>query len=319
MAALKPVSEVKIKESVEVRFRWDKDNKISNLIQSLSNFKSQMEYNNKDFNADKSNQYESCRKALANIYCHEPSWFGPVCPYDNILSEQNKIDITLIKRGYTRVQEKIKEIRQNFSLAVTSGRRSGSGKIVLEFYDHLVQIWGGSPSIEPLFFGKSTYDVNKEIMDNNKSVENLTCSTEDTTVENTDNVNLCSSSCSIEDNSVVDFSLLLQSPETSSVDSDISTKKKKRKNDNNEIVPKFIDNKRRHMQRQLSASQRDQILLNEAKEDAQFKRDIAEAIRHSNETFSASIERMSESILQVAQGLSRSMELLFQGMKTNQQ
>ena len=59
MTALKPVSEVKMKESIEVRFRWDKDNKISNLIQSLSNFKSQMEYNNKDFNADKSNQYES--------------------------------------------------------------------------------------------------------------------------------------------------------------------------------------------------------------------------------------------------------------------
>ena len=104
-----------MKESLKVRFRWDKDNKMSNLIQSLSNFKSQMEYKNKDFNSDKSNQYENCRKALANIYCHEPSWFGPVCPNDNILSEQNKIDITLIKRGYTRVQEKIKEIRQNFS------------------------------------------------------------------------------------------------------------------------------------------------------------------------------------------------------------
>ena len=48
-------------------------------------------------------------------------------------------------------------------------------------------------------------------------------------------------------------------------------------------------------------------------------RDNTEAIRHYNETFSASIERMSESILQVAQGLSRSMELLMQGMKTNQQ
>ena len=56
MGTLKPVSEVNMKESIEVQFRWDKDNKISNLIQSSSNFKSQMEYNNKDFNADKSNQ-----------------------------------------------------------------------------------------------------------------------------------------------------------------------------------------------------------------------------------------------------------------------
>ena len=47
-------------------------------------------------------------------------------------------------------------------------------------------------------------------------------------------------------------------------------------------VPKLIDNKRKHMERQLSAAQRDEILMNESKEDAQFKRDIAEAIRQFN-------------------------------------
>ena len=44
-------------------------------------------------------------------------------------------------------------------------------------------------------------------------------------------------------------------------------------------VPKLIDNKRKHMERQLSAAQRNEILMNESKEDAQFKRDIAEATR----------------------------------------
>ena len=43
-------------------------------------------------------------------------------------------------------------------------------------------------------------------------------------------------------------------------------------------VPKLIDNKRKHLERQLSASQRDQLLINESKEDSQFKKDIAEAI-----------------------------------------
>ena len=49
-----------------------------------------------------------------------------------------------------------------------------------------------------------------------------------------------------------------------------------------------------------------QILINKAQEDTRFKRDIEEAKRHSNETFSASMERMSESILQDGQGLTRS-------------
>ena len=61
----------------------------------------------------------------------------------------------LIKKGYTRVQEKLKEIRQNFANAVTSGSQSGSGKIVLEFFDQLKQIWGGSLCTEPLSSGQA--------------------------------------------------------------------------------------------------------------------------------------------------------------------
>ncbi len=66
------------------------------------------------------------------------------------ISQQRKVEKALMKRGYTRVQDKLKEIRQKFSEAVASGRRSGSGKIILESYDQLAQIWGGSPATEPL-------------------------------------------------------------------------------------------------------------------------------------------------------------------------
>ncbi|CAB4014619.1 Hypothetical predicted protein, partial [Paramuricea clavata] len=34
-----------------------------------------------------------------------------------------------------------------------NGRRSGCGKIVFEFYDELVVIWGGSAATKPLEFG----------------------------------------------------------------------------------------------------------------------------------------------------------------------
>ena len=49
--------------------------------------------------------------------------------------------------------EKIKQIRQNFPNAVTNGRRSGSGKIVLGHYDTLTNLFSGSALVEPLKFG----------------------------------------------------------------------------------------------------------------------------------------------------------------------
>ena len=319
MAAVQAMDENKKKESKEVRFRWDKDDKIANLIQCLSNYKSQMEFSNKDFNADKTKQYEAVRKALACIYSHLPSCFGPVEECEDVSSEQNKIDKALIKKGYTRVQEKVKEVRQNFSSAITSGRKSGSGKIVLEFYDELVQIWGGSPSTEPLPFGKLTDDVNYEKF--SEEDLNFTVGGEENMCGDNRDDNLSSSI--IDSNYEADVSSPLQTPEASIVESnaytsDISKRHKKRRNNNNENpIPKLIDNKRRHMERQLSASQRDQILMNEAKEDTQFKKDIAEAIRHSNETFAASMEKISQSILQVAQGLTRSVEVMGQAMMSN--
>ena len=54
------------------------------------------------------------------------------------------------------------------------------------------------------------------------------------------------------------------------------------------------------MERQLSSLQRDKLLFDEQKEDAQFKRDIAEAIRESKQTLSQSMQQMSQSIMFVA-------------------
>jgi hypothetical protein len=41
-----------------------------------------------------------------------------------------------------------------------TGRKSGNGKIVLEFYDDLSMLWGGSPSTEPLPFGLDSESIN---------------------------------------------------------------------------------------------------------------------------------------------------------------
>ena len=139
---------------------------IEDLLNALKSYKTTMEYNNLDFNADKTKRYEAVRIALAKIYDGEERPFGPITMSnmaENLIQENREDAVSEIeeqkkhiKKGYSRVMEKIKEIRQSFSHAVTQGRRSGSGKIVMEHYDILVEISGGSPSTEPLPFGART-------------------------------------------------------------------------------------------------------------------------------------------------------------------
>ena len=56
-------------------------------------------------------------------------------------------------RGRNRILEKVKDICQNFSKAVITGTRSGSGKIVYEFFNKLVTIGEGSANTKPHQFG----------------------------------------------------------------------------------------------------------------------------------------------------------------------
>ena len=51
---------------------------VENLIKSLSDFKTRMEFMNRDFNGDKPRQYEEIRKEMARIYCSiDIKMFGP--------------------------------------------------------------------------------------------------------------------------------------------------------------------------------------------------------------------------------------------------
>ena len=89
---------------------------------------------------------------MAKIYQDvDAKIFGPVNVTDfneNTKSnvDQNKNIETIWKeekelmiRDRNRIIGKVKDIRQNFSKAVTTGTRSGSGKIVYEFFDKLVK------------------------------------------------------------------------------------------------------------------------------------------------------------------------------------
>lgn len=54
------------------------------------------------------------------------------------------------KEGYTRVKNKIRDLRHGYKKAIDSGTRSCSGRLVKENFDLLKENWGGCPSVTSL-------------------------------------------------------------------------------------------------------------------------------------------------------------------------
>jgi len=286
------------------KFLWTSD-LIENLIKCLSDYKTRMEFMNKDFNADKPRQYEEIRREMARIYSSidikmfepesvtvKPSEVGGECARKETL-ELIKEEQQLIKRGYNRVMEKIKKIRQSFSSAVISGRRSGSGKVVIEHYDELVGIFGGSPSTEPLEFGCRTGEASTA--ESEQIFED-----EDENFSSPNSGNISRSSTPVHH------------PDSFSTDEQVEDVhgKKQRKRKNIAVVPMLIDEKRKHLEKSLSSKQRDQLLLREAREDAIFRKELCDSIRQSNDQFADAMKAMSNSFVQVAECMKYSMDTL---------
>ena len=114
-------------ETSQARFKQT-DDKLINLIKCLQEFKSSTEFRNYNSNADKVKLYESVKKALADE--DEPEAFGFSLvrenPYKD-LDDFNEIDLReyqvkvkkekeQIKRGYSRVQERVNNLRQKLSI-----------------------------------------------------------------------------------------------------------------------------------------------------------------------------------------------------------
>ena len=97
---------------------------------------------------------------------------------------------------------------------------------------------------------------------------------------------------------------------------DFETKNKHKKRKGANCVPELIGNKKKNMERELSASQRDQLLLNESKEDVQFKKDLATVMQKSNEIFEKSISQFSNAIPSVAQSMQLMEKAFIQNLFT---
>ena len=63
------------------------------------------------------------------IYQQQPSYFGSESLNSDVSSDELKIQKDLIKKGYQRVDEKIKELRQNFK-NILAGREVVVQKLV---------------------------------------------------------------------------------------------------------------------------------------------------------------------------------------------
>ena len=66
----------------------------------------------------------------------------------------------------------MKDIRQNFSNAITTRTRSESGKIVYGFLDKLVTIWGGSADTKPPHFEVQISDYTNNAGHNDSDYDN---------------------------------------------------------------------------------------------------------------------------------------------------
>ena len=242
-----------------------------------------------DFDADEAAQYLAVGETMAAIYCDDEILFGPIeapnWPEDfSQLSQEDQVTVKkeiniqkdLIVKGKSRIKEKTKEIRQSFPKVVVS--RSGSGKLAFEHYKNLISIWPDSANIKPLSFRISTGELDDEHEELSADLDVQ----EDNNNEHVDNNQDESDS---EPNVDAGNSLQTSMPPNSG----------KRKSGGS-IVPRLIDNKRKHLERNLLAAQRDQLLMKEMKNDAEFRKDLFQIMRKSNDCFSNSVKEISESM-----------------------
>ena len=73
---------------------------------------------------------------------------------------------------------------------------------------------------------------------------------------------------------------------------------------------KLIDNKRKHMEHTLSATQHDKILLKESKDEMNFKKEMTEVMKESSRNTINAITQMTTAIENIGCGLTRSIEML---------
>ena len=262
------------------RWRWSSE-KVDNLLKCLCQLKSIYELKGVDIQSDLPKLYSEVREKMASLY--ESNDFGPVqartINQDSSTGERAKRkityqeDIKAIKVGYDRIKQKIKDIRQDYRKAVTEGRRSGSGQLVCDNWDVLKELWGGSPATHSLKNAIDTLDGeerNEEEFDENEQRDE-----EDNEQDKTE-----ANDCTEKDPNLV-------SP-----------------------TRKYVDNKRKLLEKQLSASQRDQVYLNVARDELKIKQKMVDSLTEATQESNNAFIKISESIASVGKSIGEGLALM---------
>ena len=150
------------------------------MLKFVQEYKSICDFRGIDFEADLQSLYTEVRRCMAGLYPDDfrtPSLAKAGTSIKDMDKEeyesfktQNDKEKLGIKKGYKRVKEKIRNIRQDYRTAVNKGSHSGSGKIVKENFDLLNEIWGGSPATSTVPFGIDS-DVVEETVEDEEDIE----------------------------------------------------------------------------------------------------------------------------------------------------
>ena len=79
-------------------------------------------------------------------------------------------------------------------------------------------------------------------------------------------------------------------------------------------IPKLVDNKRKHMEKRLSQTQKYQFLMSTAKDDLMMKKDMLEAFEKSNKTLDDAISKMTNCLTSLGNGIAQGMQMLATAM-----
>ena len=301
------------------KWKWT-DEMLKGLLKYIQEFKSLKEFEGVDFEADLIVFYEEIRKVMADNFDD----FGPSKvsespkPVQEMsekelkeFNDQVKIEKSAIKKGYDRIREKIKVLRQDYRVAVNNGTKSGSGKIIRENWDDLTKIWAGSPATKAIKNGCTTRGINGERTGEIREDE-------DQELANVFN--------EMEALKEAESWPYLQSEQqdknnlnnSESDDSDTHASSNKRALPVNP-TPKFVDNKRKKLEKQISAKQRDMVLLDAAKKEIELKTTIAHGLLDSNKSINNAMGQMAESINSLGSGPVQGFSMLAQALSQNQQ
>ena len=186
-------------------------------------------------------------------------------------------------------------------------------------------IWGGSANTKPFEFRVQSGDYA-----NNGGYDDSDCDNEefmengDPPVDRNERSDESSSSVNLASNS----EKVTEAPNTSkekvyfnmkSVDVDLQFQlheesNRKRKHESISKVPKLIDQKRKHLEKNLSAAQRDKLLFEEAKEEVSFRRELSDSLKQLNDNFLKAMDSFKKTVSQLDNALYRSIGTLARAM-----